>query len=145
MVGIIMLSSAQRVAAVASLLSRGRSTMLSMAPVPDDVPSSRSALRVSYAPEPANIFGTDNLSESRKPDLSLITTRPPQKTHILVVDDDEWIRDVLVRVLLRNQYQVSAAGSAEEALELLVHNSYDLLICDIMMTGMSGMELLPRV
>ncbi|HLK58897.1 MAG TPA: HD domain-containing phosphohydrolase [Chthonomonadaceae bacterium] len=75
----------------------------------------------------------------------MITTRPPQKTHILVVDDDEWIRDVLVRVLLRNQYQVSAAGSAEEALELLVHNSYDLLICDIMMTGMSGMELLPRV
>ena len=119
--------------------------MFSMTPIPDDVPSSRSALRVSYAPVESVASDTESQLENYKADLNLVTTRVPHKTHILVVDDDEWIRDVLVRVLLRSHYQVSAVASAEEALDLLTQNSYDLLICDIMMTGMSGMELLPHV
>src|SRR5205823_1007668 len=83
-IGIIIYAEQINIALLVSLLSRGRFTMLSMAPVPDDVPSSRSALRVSYAAEDPNAFDTENLLERRKPDLSLVTTRLPQKTHILI-------------------------------------------------------------
>jgi putative nucleotidyltransferase with HDIG domain len=67
-----------------------------------------------------------------------------RKARILVVDDEPEIRTVLCE-LLSDQYECAAAGSAEEALELLQVSLPDLVISDIMMGGMSGLELVPRV
>ena len=63
---------------------------------------------------------------------------------ILVADDEPEIRHVLAD-LLSPLYDCEAVGSAEEALELLGGGAYDLVISDIMMGGMSGLELIPRV
>ena len=63
---------------------------------------------------------------------------------ILIADDEPEIRHVLSD-LLSPLYECSPVGSAEEALELLRSNSYDLVISDIMMGGMSGLQLIPRV
>lgn len=59
---------------------------------------------------------------------------------ILVVDDERDITDILQFNLEYEGFEVTAAGSAEEALELL-DNSYSLLILDVMMGGMTGFKM----
>src|SRR5919107_5967682 len=67
-----------------------------------------------------------------------------QKPRVLIIDDEEQIRHLLID-LLGNSYDCSDAGSAEEALAALSENTFDLVISDIDMGGMSGLELVPRV
>ena len=53
--------------------------------------------------------------------------------HILVIDDDERLRDLLQRFLSESGFLVTAAGSAEEARAFLVGTMFDLLVIDVMM------------
>ncbi len=62
-------------------------------------------------------------------------------THILIVDDDAGIRDSMNDFIEMAGYKTSTASSAEEALELLKTNIINVVITDIMMPGMSGLEL----
>jgi cyclic di-GMP phosphodiesterase len=66
------------------------------------------------------------------------------KVRILVVDDEPEIRDVLCE-LLGDRYECVAASSAEEALALMRGGHFTLIISDIMMGGMSGLEMIPHV
>jgi response regulator RpfG family c-di-GMP phosphodiesterase len=66
------------------------------------------------------------------------------KARILVVDDEPEIREVLC-ALLSDDYLCDAVGSAEDALSLLREREFDLIISDIMMSGMSGLEMVPKV
>jgi response regulator RpfG family c-di-GMP phosphodiesterase len=72
--------------------------------------------------------------------LEASNTRPA----ILLVDDEPEIINVL-RDLLSENYECSSAGSAEEALALLLNQSFHLVISDITMKGMSGLEMVPHV
>jgi len=63
---------------------------------------------------------------------------------ILVVDDDDVIRDTLCE-LLSLQYSCQTADTAEEALAKLEAQAFDVVLTDISMPGLSGMELLSRV
>ncbi|MCA1614821.1 MAG: response regulator [Acidobacteria bacterium] len=67
-----------------------------------------------------------------------------RSARVLVADDEPEIRDVLTD-LLSPLYDCAAVGSAEDALVRLREGSYDLVISDIMMGGMSGLDLIPRV
>src|SRR5215204_4808784 len=67
-----------------------------------------------------------------------------QKPTVLIIDDEEQIRNLLIDVL-GESYECSDAGSAEEALAALCNTTFDLVISDIDMGGMSGLELVPRV
>jgi len=67
-----------------------------------------------------------------------------QKSKLLIIDDEEPIRSLLID-LLGGDYNCSEAGSAEEALTALADETFDLVISDIDMGGMSGLELVPRV
>ena len=71
-------------------------------------------------------------------------TAETQKPRVLIIDDEEQIRNLLIDVL-GTSYQCSDAGSAEEALAALAKTTFDLVISDIDMGGMSGLELVPRV
>ena len=62
------------------------------------------------------------------------------KTHILVVDDDERIRKLLSRFLRDKGYIVSTAEHARHALTTLRDFIYDLLILDVMMPGDDGLR-----
>src|SRR5215211_1634769 len=73
--------------------------------------------------------------------MEAVETKKPK---VLIIDDEEQIRNLLID-LLGNSYQCSDAGSAEEALAALAETTYDLVISDIDMGGMSGLELVPRV
>ena len=64
---------------------------------------------------------------------------------LLLVDDDEEILDATSEVLRRLGYQVLASGDGAEALELLVSHQVSLVIIDIVMPKMNGVELLRRI
>jgi putative nucleotidyltransferase with HDIG domain len=66
------------------------------------------------------------------------------KPHLLIVDDEAEVRGVL-NDLLCEAYDCSEASSAEEALDSLRHHDYQLVISDITMSGMSGLEMIPHV
>ena len=60
--------------------------------------------------------------------------------HLLVVDDDERLRELLQRYLSANGFRVSAAADAAEARRLMKSIAFDLLILDVMMPGESGLD-----
>ncbi len=64
---------------------------------------------------------------------------------ILVVDDEEIVVKSCLRILGDTDYEVEAAGSGSEALSKLEDNYYDVLILDIMMPKIDGLEVLQRV
>jgi adenylate cyclase len=64
---------------------------------------------------------------------------------ILVVDDNEMNRDVLSRRLLKEGHQVEMAFDGMHALEILDKKSFDLVLLDVMMPGMSGYEVLDHI
>jgi response regulator RpfG family c-di-GMP phosphodiesterase len=66
------------------------------------------------------------------------------KARILVVDDEPEIKEVLC-ALLSADYICEGVDSAEDALSQLRVREFDLIISDIMMSGMSGLEMVPRV
>ncbi|MCP9496023.1 MAG: response regulator [Pyrinomonadaceae bacterium MAG19_C2-C3] len=66
------------------------------------------------------------------------------RSQILITDDEKEIRDVLVEYL-SPYYECQAASSAEQALSLLDERKFDLVISDITMGGMTGLQLIPLV
>ena len=62
------------------------------------------------------------------------------EAHILVVDDDDGIRELVKEYLSQNNFLVSTASSAEDAVEKIKIIKFDLIILDIMMPGKSGLE-----
>ncbi len=65
--------------------------------------------------------------------------------HILVVDDDDRIRDLLKRYLVKEGYRVTAAPGAEAARKFMGAMDFDLAILDIMMPGEDGLSLLSSI
>ncbi|MCL6663048.1 hybrid sensor histidine kinase/response regulator [Paenibacillus amylolyticus] len=68
-----------------------------------------------------------------------------RRATILAVDDDPVNLDVLVSILSTEPYDITTAGSGQEAMELLGTRQWDLLITDVMMPNMSGYELTLKV
>jgi DNA-binding NtrC family response regulator len=64
---------------------------------------------------------------------------------ILIVDDEEQMRDLLLKVLDKNGYQVSAAGDGEQALALLEKEPVDLVVTDVRLPGIGGLEALKAI
>ena len=67
------------------------------------------------------------------------------KNHILVVDDDDRIRNLLKDYLNENDYIVSTAENAEQAKIKLEYLKFDVIILDIMMPGQNGYELTKEI
>ena len=63
------------------------------------------------------------------------------QTHLLVVDDDERIRLLLQKYLIRNDFLVSIARDAAHARRLLIGLEFDMIILDVMMPGEDGVSL----
>ena len=61
---------------------------------------------------------------------------------ILVTEDDQVQRDIIADILLKDGYDVSVAPSASEALEALEADAYSLLLTDLRMPEMDGLDLL---
>jgi class 3 adenylate cyclase len=64
---------------------------------------------------------------------------------VLVVDDDAANRDMLARRLARRGHAVSVADSGEAALEMVARQPFDLVLLDVVMSGLSGLQVLERL
>jgi response regulator RpfG family c-di-GMP phosphodiesterase len=67
------------------------------------------------------------------------------KASILVVDDEDFIREIICRKLKGSGFQCDSAPSAEDALARIAQNNYDCVLSDIHMPGMSGVDLLRQI
>ncbi|OOZ39693.1 phosphate regulon transcriptional regulatory protein PhoB [Solemya pervernicosa gill symbiont] len=65
--------------------------------------------------------------------------------HILVVEDETAIREMVADTLIRNGYECSEAGDAEQAVAMIADRMPDLVLLDWMMPGMSGIEMSRRL
>src|SRR5690242_11292098 len=68
-----------------------------------------------------------------------------QAAHILIIDDEVNIRNALMTMLEKKGYRVCGAGTGEEALRQLDEARMDLVITDLRMPGISGMEFLRQL
>ncbi|MEK6744710.1 MAG: sigma-54 dependent transcriptional regulator, partial [Nitrospirota bacterium] len=68
-----------------------------------------------------------------------------RKPHILLIDDDQSLRRVIEYSLIENGFAVRPAASGEEGLAFFQKEPFDVVITDITMPGMSGMEVLEKV
>ena len=81
-----------------------------------------------------------NQSESQSADASAGLLPGDDAAHILVIDDDRRIRDLLSRYLSEQRFRVSTASDAADARRKLDGLSFDLLIVDVMLPGENGTE-----
>jgi two-component system response regulator MprA len=72
---------------------------------------------------------------------SLVGARP----RILVVDDEPAVRQALARALALERYEIALAADGEQALDLLGEASYEAILLDIVMPGVSGLEVCRRL
>lgn len=82
-----------------------------------------------------------------KPDLEKESEQPAaaESFSLLVVDDNEANRDALCRRLRRRGYNVTTAVDGAQALDLVAAGRFDLILLDIMMPGINGLEVLQRL
>ena len=65
-------------------------------------------------------------------------------TRILIVDDEETIRLALRKFLRSRGYEVEVAGSGDQAMQILHKESFSLMLCDVRMPGMTGVQVVPE-
>ena len=68
-----------------------------------------------------------------------------KKISILIVDDEESVRDSLYNWFIEDGYRVECAENAKRALSMLESDSFDIVLADIKMPGMDGLEMLRRI
>ena len=84
-------------------------------------------------------------------DASFVIPKPPRSTpaftplKVLVVDDEEGIRDILQDLLEENGCKVDTASNGQEALRQLEAKSYDGLVTDLKMPKMNGIDLIKTI
>jgi DNA-binding NtrC family response regulator len=69
----------------------------------------------------------------------------PRKISILIVDDEESVRDSLYNWFIEDGYRVACAEDAKKALSVLESDAFDIILADIKMLGMDGLEMLRRI
>lgn len=69
----------------------------------------------------------------------------PRTKRILIVDDDQALREFLEQVLREEGFQTAGASNGEEALKLMEESSFDLIMTDLIMPGTGGFEVLRRL
>ncbi|MBW2164342.1 MAG: response regulator [Deltaproteobacteria bacterium] len=64
---------------------------------------------------------------------------------LLLVDDEEMFLEFLSRRLINHQYDVTICLSGESALEMTIEHNFDVVILDVLMPGMDGIETLGEI
>lgn len=67
------------------------------------------------------------------------------KNKILIVEDDDFIREMYQGELARSGFVVSACSNGEESLKILQQSQFDLMLLDILLPGINGLEVLKQV
>jgi len=96
---------------------------------------------------PTASIGTGKLHKGRKgqPQFreSALPKKIDMKVNILIVEDDKNMRNILIESIALQGLQATGADSAEEAIQLFDREKFDIVVTDINLPGISGLELLP--
>ncbi len=92
-----------------------------------------------------NHFGLNRIKERVMEHLAVKVLMMNRKPRVLVVDDEEIARKNLVHILEKEEYEVAAAADGETALQKLRSSVFDVVLTDLKMGGVDGMELLDRI
>jgi CheY-like chemotaxis protein len=65
--------------------------------------------------------------------------------HVLIIDDEELVTKSLLKLLNSNGYQATVAKSGEAALEIIKKAVFDLIVCDVRMPGLDGIETIKQI
>lgn len=68
-----------------------------------------------------------------------------QSKHILVVEDEQYLRDLYVQILKKEGYDVESAVNGEDAYHFMKDNDYDLIILDVILPQMDGLQILDKL
>lgn len=98
----------------------------------------------SIAVDIENVNETLNQSQADSI-FDYIPNKSNQKRNVLVVDDAEFMRNILEDMLTRDGHTVIKAKNGQEGLEVLAKEQVDICILDIVMPGMHGIEVLEKV
>lgn len=109
-----------------------------------DVSRIRSAAERLLAFTHGNISALGECPGADEP-AAVVNNTPEPRGHVLVVDDSPVNRDLLRRILEREGYRTSLVSDGDTALEKLRESSFDLILLDILMPGMSGLEVLQSI
>lgn len=120
--------------------------MMFQAPVPEDFSSPWTGRTINpFAGNWLHKPNADLVNTCIVPQAQCSASMYPVAPRLLVVDDDEWIRDVLERLLVRFNYYVETVSSAEAAIEILRIKPFDIVLSDMLMTGMDGIALMRHI
>jgi type IV pilus assembly protein PilB len=97
---------------------------------PDEMEPADDAVEASPVPVPANLSAE---------------VRSPRRTRILVAEDDTTLREILRETLASERYDVAVAADGNEALAAVYRERPDLIITDLNMPGLDGLELLRKL
>ncbi|MEE8585899.1 MAG: response regulator [Acidobacteriota bacterium] len=75
----------------------------------------------------------------------MIKKKETTEKHVLVVDDEPQLLELMSMCLEREGFQVQTAADGQQALECLKGNQYDVIVIDILMPGMGGKQLYQRM
>lgn len=100
--------------------------------------------------KPKSLFDVSSMAHtSSKPSSLSVGWRPTVpdliQGHVLVVEDEGDIRELLTLHLQRGGFSIDTASTGDEALSKLIGNSYDLVVLDWMLPGCSGIEILRQM
>jgi two-component system, cell cycle sensor histidine kinase and response regulator CckA len=119
----------------------GKGTGLGLATVQGIVQHAQGTIGVDSSVGVGTVFRISLPTTDIAPAAELSAAIPvDQRGRILVVDDDEHVRRVVERILRRSGYDVCTATSGPEALAEVRRSSFDLLLTDMVMPGMTGRE-----
>ncbi len=90
-------------------------------------------------------YGLDKTKERILEHLAVKSLRMNRMPRILVVDDEEIARKNLAHILEKENYRVSTAADGGSALELMEGKEFDVVITDLKMAGVDGMEVLEKI
>src|SRR3989338_3990902 len=72
-------------------------------------------------------------------------TTQTKKTSILIVEDEHYLRDLYIDIFKQDGFEVDTAKDGNEAYDKMSHNKYDLILLDIILPGMDGMQVLDKL
>jgi ATP-dependent Lon protease len=90
-------------------------------------------------------YGLNTIKERVMEHLAVKVLMSNRKARVLVVDDEEIARKNLTHVLGKEDYDVSSAADGETALRMVDSSDFDVVLADLKMRGIDGMELLGRI